>query len=293
MPNSFSIKTIQLAVTLGKGDFSEGGNSKIIEGLACEATVHKPGLPDRHNASVKVWGLTYEDMAELTMLSFRPLESQHNLLEIRAGEKDKTLSLVFQGEIVRAAADFNTAPDVCMEFEAESGGYPQQLARPITTVTGEAGAERLFAQFAQEAGYAYRNEGVSGSVRNAWFPGPPVDKMFKLARDLDCELIIDDNTVVTMPAGQARAGNAVLLNKDAGLIGYPTFGQDGISCRCLYNPDLAYGGLARIESIVPRATGTWRITKLSHHLSAYTTGSGAWESRIEAAFLDDDRGRTL
>lgn len=284
MPKSFSIKTIQIAVTLGKGNFSEGGNTKIIEGLACDVSVQKPGLPEKNSAAVKIWGLKYEDMAQLTMLTFKPLESQHNLISIKAGEKGGSLALVFQGEITSAFADFNAAPDVCMQFEADSGSYPQQIASPVATVKGEAKADQLFSQFAQSAGYTFKNEGVTSSVQNAWFPGSPIDKMTKLARDVGCELIIDDGAIVVLPAGKAREGNAVLLTKNTGLIGYPTFNQDGISCKCIFNPDLIYGGLIKVESIVPRASGVWRITKLTHHITAYIPGGGNWESQIEASY---------
>jgi hypothetical protein len=283
MPKSFSIKTIRIAVTLGKGNFSEGGNTKTIEGLACDVSVQKPGLPEKNSATVKVWGLKYEDMAQLTMLSFKPLESQHNLISVKAGEKDGSLALIFQGEITSAFADFNAAPDVCMRFEADSGSYPQQMASPVLTVQGEVSADQLFSQFAKDAGYSFKNEGVTSAVQNAWFPGSPIDKMTKLARDIGCELLIDDGAVIALPAGKARSGNAVLLTKDTGLIGYPTFNQDGISCRCLFNPDLAYGGLIKVESIVPRASGVWRITKLTHSIAAYVSG-GNWESQVEAAY---------
>ena len=284
MAGSFSLKTIQIAITLGQGTFSEGGDTKIIEGLACEVTAQKPGLPEKNSATVKIWGLTYEDMAQLTMLSFRPLESQHNLISVKAGEKNGPLALVFQGEITGASADFTTAPDVVMKFDAVSGSYPQQMAAGPMTVKGEAAADALFAQFARDAGYAYKNEGVTASVRNSRFSGSPLDKMEKLAQEVGCELIIDDGEVIVLPAGQARAGEAVLLAKHTGLIGYPTFNENGIACSCIFNPALAYGGLVKVESIVPRATGVWRISKLTHKIAAYTPGKGAWETKIEAAY---------
>ncbi|MDR1396855.1 MAG: hypothetical protein LBJ14_03910 [Desulfarculales bacterium] len=282
MPSSFTLKTIQIAVTLGQDNFSEGGNTKIIEGLECEVAVQKPGLPEKNSASVKIWGLQYEDMAQLTMLSFRPLESQHNLISIKAGEKGGAKVLVYAGEITSAFADFNQVPDPCMQIEADSGSYPQQIAVPTDTVKGEAKADRLFAMYSKAAGYTYKNEGVTSSVRNACYPGSPINKMTKLARDVDCELIIDDGQVTILPTGKARQGDAVLLTRDTGMIGYPTFSQDGISCRCIFNPDLRYGGLIKVESIVPRASGVWRITKLTHKLSNAVGGS--WESQMEAAY---------
>lgn len=286
MPTSFTLKTIRLVITLGKGQFSEGGNTKTIEGLACDVSITKPGLPEKNSATVKVWGLKYDDMAQLTMLAFRPLESQKNLISIFAGEKDGSLPLAFAGEITSAFADFNAAPDVVMQFEADTGTYAQQIAEPVLTVDGETSAESLFSKFAAAAGYSYENQGVTSSVKNIWVPGSPITKAEKLSKDLGVNLLIDDGTLITLPAGQARKGNAVLLNKESGMVGYPTFNQDGISLRCLYNPDLVFNGLVKVESIVPRASGTWRITKLTHNLTAYIPGGGNWESQVEAMYYD-------
>ena len=284
MQNRFNNKTIQLAITLSKGTFDDKSNTKIIEGLACEVAIEKPGLPDKNGAEVKIWGLKSEDMGALTMLSFRPTESQHNLISIKAGEGGKAPTLIFQGEIIRASADFNELPDPCMQLEAESGSYPQQISLPMLTVKGEAEAEGLFRQFAEAAGYSFINQGVSAKVLNGCYPGSPVDKMLKLAKDIGCELFIDDGVVLTLPAGRARAGGVTTLSKDSGLIGYPTFTQDGISCKSLFNPKLSYGGLINVQSAVPGATGLWKITKLSHRLSAWLPSGGSWESQVEAAY---------
>ena len=66
------------------------------------------------------------------------------------------------------------------------------------------------------------------------------------------------------------------------MIGYPSFTQDGITCECFYNPRLQLGGQIKIESIVPRASGYWKITKLNHDLAAYT--NGRWVSRIDGMY---------
>ena len=247
MPESFTLKTIRLIITLGKGNFSEGGNTKIIEGLACEVSVTKPGLPEKNTANIKVWGLKYEDMSQLTMLAFRPLEMQRNLISIFAGDVGGKLSLVFSGHITSAYADFNSAPDVTMQIEADTGTYSQLIAEPTLTTNGEATADSLFSKFAESAGFSFVNEGVTTSVKNVVIPGSPMDKAEKLANEINCELLVDDGSMVILPAGQARRGNAVLLNKDSGMVGYPTFNQDSISLKCLYNPDLVYNGVIKVS----------------------------------------------
>lgn len=273
--NSYKIKTIKLTL-----DYS--GSQTIIEGLAMGVTVTKPGLPEKNTANITVWGLKYDTMDQLTMLAFRPLESEKNTIMVEAGDKGGELSVVFKGEITAASADFNESPDISMKFECASGNYPQQIADPVMTVDGEAKATDLFSQWSGAMGYTYKDEGVTASVKNSWYEGSPLQKSYKLSRDIECEFYVDDDEVVVMPLGQAREGNAVLLNKDTGLIGYPVFNQDGIVCRCIYNPDVKQGGLIQVESIVPRASGTWRVVKLEHSLSAYNPGGGDWESKIEA-----------
>jgi hypothetical protein len=45
----------------------------------------------------------------------------------------------------------------------------------------------------------------------------------------------------------------------------------------------------KIESIVPRASGYWKITRLSHALTAYTNGE--WTSSIDAIWLKEYEGQ--
>jgi hypothetical protein len=91
MATTFSAKTIRVTVTLGQGVFSEGGNTRIIEGLATQAVIEKPGLPDKNSARVSIQGLNYAAIAEMTMLAFRPQESLKNRIRIEAGEQGRAL----------------------------------------------------------------------------------------------------------------------------------------------------------------------------------------------------------
>ena len=44
-----------------------------------------------------------------------------------------------------------------------------------------------------------------------------------------------------------------------------------------------------MESVLPRATGFWKITKLNHALSAYT--SGEWSSSVDGIWLKEEEGK--
>jgi hypothetical protein len=281
-PKSFHRKVLELTFILQDGDFG-GGNALTIRGLACKASIDKPGLPDKNSAKVDVAGLSMERMEQLTTLGFGPGEMQRNLIRISAGDGE-TMTVIFEGEITQAWPDFNKAPDIEMRIEAESGAYPQLTPEPPVSVAGDAPVAGLIEQEARAMGYAFINEGCTASVRNAVFEGSPMEKIRKMASQVGAGLMVDDREVILLAApDQPRSGDAVLLTKDTGMIGYPTFNKDGIQLKCLFNPDLAQGGLVKVESILPKASGVWRITKLSHELTAYR--DGPWQSSVEAEYV--------
>lgn len=282
---SFTQKEIELTVVLGKGSFGGQGNTKIIKGLAVKCEVEKVSLPDKNKAKVQVYGLAMADMEQMTTLAFLPLETQKNYLQIKAGEKDTELSFVFSGEITKASANFNSVPDVAFEMEAMAGYFPSLKAIPATSVKGEVRIENLLQKLAKEAGYTFINKGVQGSCVNPYLVGSPFEQIRKIAGENDFDILIDDEEIIALPSDKARSTNTVKLTKDTGLIGYPTFSDEGIKASCIYEKSLQIGGLVEIESVVPKASGVWKITKLSHSLSANFPDSTVWESSFDAVML--------
>lgn len=68
---------------------------------------------------------------------------------------------------------------------------------------------------------------------------------------------------------------------------YPTFTQNGIQVVSYFRPDLRIGAAVRVESIVPSASGTWKIVNLSHDLTAHKPGGGSWRTTFEGMWLDE------
>lgn len=283
---SFTQKELEITVVLGKGTFDGQGNTKVMRGLAMQCDIEKVNLPDKNKAKVQIYGLKLEDMEQMTTLAFLPLETQKNYVQIKAGEKDQELSLVFKGEITTAFADFNSAPDIVFNIEALAGYFPALKAIPATSAAGEVALEGLLAKLAKQAEYTLVNKGVTGSVVNPYLVGSPFDQIRRLAADNAFQVIFDDEEIIALPKGKAREGNTVVLSKDTGLIGYPTFSSEGISLSCCYEKNLQIGGLVKLETVVPKASGIWKITKLSHKLSANFSGQNYWESSIEAVSYD-------
>ena len=280
--SSFSIKRLETRITLASGSFGGMGNTMSIRGLATEASVEKNGLPDFGKAAIRIWGMNYDAMDKLTTLAAKPFENRNNRVELYAGDEGGEMSLVFRGEIDAASADFNGAPEVVFSIGGVTGSYPMQQSSGARAISGAAPLGDIVRQIAGMVGYAFRNEGVSAQLSNAYLEGSPMEQAMRAVKEAGAELIVDDGTMVLLPRGAARSGRAILLSAETGLRGYPSFTNNGLAVTCLYNPELRLGGLVEIKSIVPKASALWRITKLSHQLAAYTPGQAPWDSKLEA-----------
>jgi hypothetical protein len=283
---SFTIKTLRATIALAKGSFGEG-NAVTIEGLPMAATVSKPGGADMNKMNLDIKGLGIEKMERLTTLAFRPLQSLNNRIKLEAGDLGGKLGLVFAGEMSAAVPKFETDGNVGLAIEALTGWFPNQIAASPISVKGETTIERLMGEFAAEAGYALKNEGVSGSVKNSIFRGSPILKARTLARQTGIELLIDDGRFVIMERGEAIKGKIPLISKESGLLGYPSFSNDGVDATCIYDGRLEIGGKVEIKSVVPKASGTWKISKLEHKLEAYVPGGGEWLTAFSAVWLGE------
>ena len=120
------------------------------------------------------------------------------------------------------------------------------------------------------------------------YRGSPVDKAKTLARDVGIDLIIDDGKFIITPNGQAVDGNAVLIDPKHGLLGYPAFSNDGIEFNMIFDPNVKIGGLVKIESIVPRASGIWKVAKITTKLEAYVPNGGSWNSSVSATWVQEE-----
>lgn len=284
----FNKKEIYVSIVLAQGEFENGSNEITLPQVPIRITVNKTGGTELPKLTLDVDNLLLDTMQRLTVLAFKPLQSYKNMIQVQAGESGQAPDLVFQGEIISAVPVFDYSGTATFHIEASSGYYPIQKTSKPVSVNTDTTIESLFKQFADEAGYSLENNGVTGSVRNSVFTGTPVQKARQLAKQTGVDLIIDNSSFVILPGYTAnREGAVPLLNKDSGLLGYPAFTNDGISAKCLFSPLLKIGGLVKIESIVPKASGVWRVTKVTHTLEAYSPSATEWTTSFDALWVTE------
>lgn len=287
---SFINRALKMVISLYEGEFEDGSNTKEITDLAMTCTIQKLALPEGGKASAEITGLPLSDMEALTTLAFDPLYVKNNIISIYAGDYVAD-SLVFQGTITKAGADFNSAPDVKFKLEAAIGYFGRMTAQGPTAIHGAQPASAFIKGQVEQAGFRFTNQGVSTQISDCVFQGSPIQQAQACASQIGAELVLDDGEAVLMPSGGSREGNTVVLGKDSGLLGYPTITQNGVEMKAIFNPAFRFGGLVQLETIVPKASGTWKIVKLTHKLSANMPNDGSWESQITGYYPDRDPGK--
>lgn len=283
MSGSFTRKNIQVAIAL---DVDGAANRFTFSGYAINATISKSGGVEFAKASVEIFGLSLDKMAQLTTLAWKPLNRRWNALEIRAGEGED-LSVIFTGEITIAYADLNGGSPV-LRIEAQSGSYHVLVPDPQIALSGSQDVGTVMSMLAQKADLQLENAGVSGSLSDCVLTGDPVSKMRQVADQIGADFFIDDGRAVLMPRGGVRRpeGDIPLISASTGMIGYPTFTSQGIQASTYFRPGLRIGGNVKIETIVPSASGVWKVVSLIHELSANNPNSSAWRSSISGIWIE-------
>ena len=85
----------------------------------------------------------------------------------------------------------------------------------------------------------------------------------------------DGYTLAIWPKHGTRGGLIPVISPASGLVGYPTFADQGVRFRTLFNPSITFGGQVEIKSSLMPACGKWYVNALSYNLSAQVV-NGPW-----------------
>lgn len=281
---SFNKKDIRVTFQLSAENFNSAGNTKIVSGLACTFNIEQVAAPDFCKAQGKIYNMNIDDIAKLTTLSFEPLAvEKRNLIKIETTENNIDFTTVFVGEIENAFGDFNSTPDIALTINAMSGTYAMKLPASPLSNKGATPVKDLFNKLVIQAGYKLETN-ITASVNNIYLQGSIMQQIYALARTIGAKVIIDNDILRVMKKDESLKNGTVLINAKSGLIGHPTFSNQGIILSCEYNPRIKQQGLIQVESIVPKATGTWRVIKLNHIIAANIPAGGDWKTQIEAVY---------
>ncbi|MDE1906086.1 MAG: hypothetical protein KGH75_06495 [Rhodospirillales bacterium] len=247
-----------------------------LNGYRAEAVIDNPGgVLAMGTLHLRIWGMSLPDMSRLSTNGLHALAVRMDRVTVSAGDDGGAVHQVFDGTIAAGYADFNGAPETSFNIRAQAGLL--MAAKPTTPATfkGSADVASIIKGMAAQAGFAFRNSGVTAQLSNPYFPGSLRDQMMAVARAANIMIAIENGVVSIWPNGSARDDTTVSVGPDSGMVGYPEFTTSGIQVRKVFDPGFAIGRKCTVSSLIPRANGTWFVQTMRHELSTLQPG-GPW-----------------
>lgn len=280
---SFKKKILKAVITLKNGLFANGTNTIVLTSYPMKAESKRMNMPYSDTCTLKIYNLKKETLSALTFLIFKPLSYEQNTVDLYCGEDEDNLELLYSGDVVSAYPDFNQAPDVVMTLELVTAGYQRVVAVPPYSVQGSTAVADIVSAIARQMGLSFKNEGVVNFVDNPYIEGNNLRKMERIAEDYNIDVIIKNKTCTIRP----KSGKTFVkwtLSAQNGMIGYPSFNQNGVVVRAMLMPSVELGDIVEIDSVVPRASGRWQIQAITHSASCEIPDAD-WETELVCSYL--------
>jgi hypothetical protein len=235
-------------------------------------------------AQISVWGLTLSIMDQLSTLGMVFSMIPRNTITVQAGDADSGLSTVFTGTIIQGYGDFNASPEVPFHFECQSGLADMVVPVPATSYPQSVDVATVMKTLAGQMNIDFEPNDVSVQIPPSYFSGSALQQVRRAAEaaNINAE-IVEGPKLAIWKKGGSRNGDAVQVAPppDGGMSGYPSYTQQGIMVKTLFNPQIKFGGLIQVTSLLQKANGTWAVYKLDHELDSLVP-KGKFESTLYA-----------
>jgi hypothetical protein len=277
----YAKRKIDVTINLGNGTFGEDkGEDVTLSGHRTSVSLVLAGGAYQSSAQMRIFGLPMAMINQLTRVGTIESQVRVNKLQIAAGDEDGVMSVVHQGTIRMAYADFNSAPEVAFEVISQAG-YLEAI-RPVgaRSYLGPTDAATVMKDIADSIGASFVSNNVSVILQYPYFPGTAWTQIEACARAANLDFSFDRGVLSIWKRGASQITNNVArIAPDTGMVGYPTYSGNGIAVRTLFNPDIARGNVVQVVTDLTPAAGKWSVTSTAHTLESETP-NGAWFTDI-------------
>ena len=290
---SFTQRRLKVSITLAQDTqtaqpavFAESQTDQVTtpSNLRMTARVQNSGAPSNSTATISVFGLSQSLQDQLSTLGMRLNLIPKNTLILSAGDVNGNFVPVFGGTIQQAYADLNAMPNVPFIFECQSGLADAVTLVPPSSYAGNTDVASIAASMARLMNLNFENNGITTQLRNPYFSGSIVQQVRDLREAANCNVEIVDGgaTLAIWPLFGSRGNKTIPLiapPPDGEMITAPSYTQNGIMVRNVFNPLVLFGGKVLVQSRMKRASGTWVVHKLDHALDSIVE-NGEWSSTL-------------
>jgi hypothetical protein len=284
MPSSFeNQKALRLIITLGTGTFGASSANQItIQGFRAVVDVDKGGGAMFAHLNAQVFGVSQQDMNQITTLQYQALTTIPNTIAVWAIDGNQE-TLIFEGNLVNAWGNYQGMPEVFLQLEAQAGYINKLTPIAPSSYQGSADVATIFQSLAKTMGYTFENNLITPvPLSNPCFTGTAIDQADKAGKAAGIYWGIDNSVLWIAPPNTARPTGKVIpeVDPESGLIGYPSFdGQGYITFSCVFNPAIKFLGKVKLVTSIPKASGQWTVVGVAHKLES-EKADGAWFSTV-------------
>ena len=277
------------------GTNAPGANVLQLTGLRMSAIIVGGGYPAWPNATIKIYGMAQQDMNALAVqvVDYGKTGYLPNSVLVEANDGSGWVA-VFAGNIITAAPDYSSMPDVPLVVTTMWGVYDSVAPATVTSFPASADVADVLSTIIGKMGQTFVNNGVTGVTGGAvYYSSSLTEQLRTVCAAYGLDPVPDaSNTIVTVsPHGQADTSAPFILTPQNGLVGYPVPQANGLlNVRSLFSPvyhlksaitiqgsDAVIDNTGVPTSLNSSANGGWFVVSITNTLEALVP-NGAWFS---------------
>lgn len=256
--------------------FDEKGNNKIsISEVRSTVSFQSAGNLFGTQVNASLFGLSMELLASLSSkaMGLFGSDTERISMKIYVGE-----TAIFVGYMTSSIANMNTAPNSALMITATANADLQNKPSPPFSFNGATPVTSVITAICKAAGYSPYITGLDGIVAtNPHYEGSIFNQLEKLCDDFEIAMSVASPTITFWPQNEKKDDVMPLISPEYGLIGYPIFSNGGVMFQAQFSTLLTTGRNIKLVTSLPHASGTYKLTSVSHELSSWMP-DGPWHS---------------
>ena len=246
-------------------EFRTPTGDKRLDGIEVKFSIDKLMSAVMNKATIDICNLAQEDIEYLTAYTSQFIEiNQRKRIRLFAGYEEDGVSLIFDGDIVKALP--TNPPDRWLHIEALSGYYSNK--EPVSkTLSGNVSVMSVCQEAANMLGLGLNYEASSQKMISDFAFTGDKRKMLKDLNELgDIVAYDDDEMLVVVDSTQPRKTLPVrYISETSGMIGVPKPDPIGIELTVLLDNSIKLGQQIYVDSkIFPSASGIYYIYEMKY-----------------------------
>lgn len=272
----YNQRSLRFEFTNETSSFDEKGNNTIsISEVRSTVSFQSAGNLFGTQVNVSLFGLSMELLASLSSKAMGLFGSDTERISMKIYVGD---TAIFVGYMTSSIANMNTAPNSALMITATANADLQNKPSPPFSFNGATPVTSVITAICKAAGYSPYITGLDGIVAtNPHYEGSIFNQLEKLCDDFEIAMSVASPTITFWPQNEKKDDVMPLISPEYGLIGYPIFSNGGVMFQTQFSTLLTTGRNIKLVTSLPHASGTYKLTSVSHELSSWMP-DGPWHS---------------